>query len=548
MKRLSIGSISAWAFSTGLASSAQDAWAQTSPPPVAQPAPAPAPAPPTPPAPGVQPAPPPAPAPGAPPAARPPLAPPAPAPAPPPTPPAPAAQPAPPAAAPFDPAPSAPSSDIQTPAATVVPPANAPVDAPPPVAPASPSEPPALPPLPPEAGAPWYEGLALSAFVDAYGALDFNFPKAPGQARANPIRAYDNHAGFALNWVGLDVQKDPEPVGGTLSLRFGPGAQRLASACVDADTCDSESALGLAFVKQAFASWKPLDGLTFDLGKFDTIYGAEVADSQYNINYTRGALYWLGQPAYHTGLRVGIDAARSFNIKLLAVNGWNRTVDNNAGKTFGVQGTYRLPKTDGSDDDWLSVALGYLVGPEHGDTQVITCPVGQRFDRSSGCVLSQGSPGDSGVADLGSSNTKGLRHFLDLTAVATPTAALKLLLNASLGIDRARDPADITQFRSATWWGVMAGARYAMNEHFGLAGRIEHYADPDGYTSGFVGNDVVVRTGTLTLDYIPAQQMVVFLDGRADWASKQIFPKAVHDDALSATSVSVTLGAIVSTN
>ncbi len=515
MMRLRNGSISAWALSAVLASSARLA--------LAQPAPA-------------------APAPVAP-AAPAPVAPVAPAPAP-----APGTQPAPPApvAPPADPAPSAPSSSPETPAATVIPPANEPPPVLPPVA-APPAPAPVVPAaLPPPEGAAWYEGLALSAFVDAYGALDFNFPKSPGQTVSNPVRAFDNHSGFALNWVGLDVQKDPAPVGGTLSLRFGPGAQRLASACVDADTCDSESSLGLAFVKQAFVSWKPLSALTLDLGKFDTPYGAEVADSQYNINYTRGVLYWLGQPAYHTGLRVGIDAARSFNIKLLAVNGWNRTIDNNSGKTFGVQGTYRLPKAEGSDEDLLTVALGYLMGPEHGDTRTFVCPPGQTFDRTRGCAVSPNGTGGTGVVDLGSSNTKGLRHFFDLTAVATPIPELKLLLNASVGIDRGRDPANITEFRTAKWWGVMLGARYAVHEKFGIAGRFEHYADPDGYTTGFA-EDVVVRSGTLTLDYIPAEHMVVFLDGRADWSSKYVFPKAVHD-TLSSSAVSLTLGAVVSTN
>jgi hypothetical protein len=403
-----------------------------------------------------------------------------------------------------------------------------------------------VPTAAPEA-ARWYDGLALSAFVDAYGALDFNFPKAPYQSRQNPVRAFDNHSGFALNWAGLDIRKDPAPVGGTLSLRFGPGAQRLASACVDADNCDSEYSIGLANVKQAFVSWKPHSIVTLDFGKFDTPYGAEVADSQYNINYTRGVLYWLGQPAYHTGFRAGIDVARSFNIKVLAVNGWNRTIDNNSGKTFGLQLTYRLPKAADSDEDLLTLALGYLAGPEHADTQTITCPPGQRFDPVRGCVLSQGSTGDSGVADLASSNTDGLRHFLDFAAIATPIPALKLLLNASLGIDNARDPSNITQFRSTSWFGIMAGARYSVAECFGVAGRIEHYSDPDGVTTGFANNDITLRTATLTLDYTPAPQMVLLLDGRLDWASKEIFPKGTHDP-LVASAVSVTLGAVVSTN
>jgi hypothetical protein len=412
--------------------------------------------------------------------------------------------------------------------------------------------------LPPSEDIPWYESISFAAFADGYFGLDFNFPKAPGQARVNPIRAYDRNTGFSLSWVGLDVQKAAEPVGGAISLRFGPTAQRLASdACIDGDTCDGSSSIGLSFVKQAFASWKPGgtgSSVTLDFGKFDTPYGAEVAESQYNINYTRGALYWLGQPAYHTGLRVGIDASRNFNLKLLAVNGWNRTVDNNSGKTFGLQGTLRVPKAAAPDEDMLSVALGYMVGPEHGDSTTIVCGPGTSFDPDTnpdtGCVPDMGSPGGSGVVDRGSANSKGLRHFLDLTLVAQPTDTLKLLLNGSLGIDKVRDGADIGSFVSKTWYGIMAGARVSVAPQFGLAGRVEYYGDPDGFTTGeaiTLGQDLRYVTGTLTVDYAPTEHMILFLDGRLDWASKQVFPKSAHDHDVG-TDVSATLGAVVTTN
>jgi hypothetical protein len=401
-------------------------------------------------------------------------------------------------------------------------------------------------------GAAWYDAITFSAFADAYGAVDFNFPKAPGQTRQNPLRAYDNHTGFALNWVGLDIQKEAAPVGGALQLRFGPGAQRLGAACPDADTCDTDSSVGLANVKQAFVSWKPGSGIvSLDLGKFDTPYGAEVADSQYNINYTRGVLYWLGQPAYHTGLRVGVDPSRSLNLKFLAVNGWNRTIDNNAGKTFGLQGTFRVPVEPASDEDMFTLALGYMMGPEHSDSRLVQCAPGFRFDPvrspATGCVASVNSAGGSGVVDAGSSNTKGLRHFLDLTAVATPLPALKLLLNASLGFDADRSTANANEFKTSSWYGVMVGARYAVTEHFGAAGRFEYYADPDGVTTGFRNNDVRLMTFTATLDYSPAERLVLFLDGRIDHSDKQIFPVATHD-APADTAVSATLGAIVTTN
>lgn len=502
---------------------------------------------------------------------------PAPAPAPAPVQPAPGpaqlapAQPAPAPAQPWQSVPAtAPAAPAAAPGAPGTPP---PAAEPPPVAPApnfgppgAPPEslpppqmdfgvpPPPPPPLPPvETSKPWYEGFSFGAFADAYVAYDFNAPKAPQQARTNPTRAYDTANGFSLSFIGLDVLKTAEPVGGAISLRFGPSATRLNGACVDSDNCDASSSLGLEYVKQAFVSFRPGQGMvTLDLGKFDTPYGAEVAEAQYNINYTRGALYWLGQPAYHTGLRVGIDPDRHVNLKLLAVNGWNRTIDNNAGKTFGLQGTFRAPKLPGSEEDLATVALGYMIGPEHTDSVIKQCGTGEIFDPEqfpeTGC--GPGMDGEtSGVVDRGSANTKGLRHFLDLTAVLTPNEALKVLINGSLGIDNHRTGPDDANFVAATWWGVMAGARFAVDEQLGLGGRVEYFADVDGYALGeglTLGNDVRMVTGTLSADYSPAKPLKFMLDGRLDWSNYQIFPSGERETKGSA--FSLTLGAIVSTN
>ncbi|HET9960160.1 MAG TPA: porin [Polyangiaceae bacterium] len=441
---------------------------------------------------------------------------------------------------------------------TYAPPAFIPTPPPPgnQVPPPAPVSAPTVISAPPEAAAPaWYDGFTIGGFADAYAAVDFNFPKAPGQTRYNPVRAYDTKSGFSLSWVGLDLQKEAKPVGGTLALRFGPTAQTLAAACPDLDTCDADSSLGLSYVKQAFVSFKPggsESSVTLDLGKFDTPYGVEVAESQFNVNYTRGILYWLGQPAYHTGLRVGVDASRNLNLKFLAVNGWNRTVDNNAGKTFGLQGTYRLPRAPGAVEDMLTISVGYLVGPEHGDSKTIVCQPGQRFDLSAnpqtGCVTdSRSTTEQTVVVDRGEANTKGLRHFLDLAVVASPTSALKLLFNASFAVDNDRELADTSKFTSSSWFGVMGGARYALSDAFGLAGRIEYYADPDGVTSGHAGQDLRFVSGTGTLDYSVAQRLRLFLDARLDWSSKKAFPVAAHDPNRG-TSVSAALGAVFMTN
>lgn len=429
-----------------------------------------------------------------------------------------------------------------------------PAPAPAPELPAPPPPPPPLEPLPPlESEAPaaaatetasearWYDGFTLSAFADAYASLDFRFPKGD---RVSPVRAYDSNDGFSLSWVGLDLEKTPDPVGGVIALRFGPTAERLGSACIDGG-CDDE--IGASVVKQAFASWKLGSTVQLDLGKFDTPFGAEVAEAQYNLNYTRGVLYWLGQPAYHTGLRLSADLDRSFALKLLAVNGWNRTIDNNTGKTFGIQGTLRVPSGGESDDDLVTVSLGYLMGPEFDDTVEVVCEPGTTPDPSEpdGCANDPGSPGGTLLADRGSANTKGLRHFVDLTLTAAPTPVLTLVLNGSLGIDNQRSVTDLREFETVLWWGVAAGGRYAVHERAGIGVRGEYFLDRDGYTTGFTGTEISLLTGTLTFDYSPAQAVKLFLDGRFDWSNRQIFPDSVRD--MTGTAITATLGAVFMT-
>src|SRR5262249_32685498 len=102
---------------------------------------------------------------------------------------------------------------------------------------------------------------------------------------------------------------------------FGPAAEILAG---------DDANHGLSFVKQAFATWRPLGAegaLSVDFGKFDGIYGYEVADSQKNVNYTRGLLYTI-QPAFHTGLRASYAFTDVVSGTLFVANGWDRSVDN----------------------------------------------------------------------------------------------------------------------------------------------------------------------------------------------------------------------------
>ncbi len=432
-----------------------------------------------------------------------------------------------------------------------------------PVAPAAPVEPyvepaphvdpePDLPPVDSysQGGDAWYDLIGFSAFVDAYAGYNFNNPKPQfgttfdtSKTPTNTYRAYDSANGFALSWIGVNATYPADPVGATVSLRFGPTATAYGGC--SAGTCDND--VGLQFVKQAFVSWKPGgadSAVTLDLGKFDTPFGVEVAESQFNINYTRGLLYWLAQPLFHTGLRANFAVADAFDFRLLAVNGWNNTIDNNVGKTFGAQGTFHVKNADGAD--MLTASLGYMVGPELPDTRILECNGdGRVFDPASGSCKPGTGDVKSGTIDQASANTEGLRHLIDLAVVADPIDRLRLLLNADFGLAHVyNEQAD--SYDSRSYFGVMGGARLAVTDGFGVAARGEYISDPKGFLAGYDNEKISLVSGTLTLEALPADFLTIKLDGRIDWSNKEIFKQDIRD--LTGKQITATLGVVAHTD
>ncbi|QQR88718.1 MAG: porin [Myxococcales bacterium] len=336
----------------------------------------------------------------------------------------------------------------------------------------------------------WYDAIDFQAFVDAYARLDWNFPKPQTETGMN--RGYDFSNGFSFAWVGLDLSYDSGPVGGSIQLRFGPSVPRLLGGDAVSFSFDN--------VKQAFVSWRPFESLQLDFGQFDTVYGIEVADSQYNMNYTRGTLYFVGQPFYHSGLRARLSLSEMFSLTGLVVNGWNNTIDNNIGKTYGIQLNFDL-------QDTLHAALGYLGGPEQADT-------------------------DDAGAKIPNANEQW-RHFVDVLASIHASEKLSLDVNADLGAE------DIGS-SYAFWWGVMVGARYSFVDSFALALRGEYFSDKDAFLLGVADLDLI--TGTLTLDYQPSKHLIIRLDNRVDMASNNIYPRGTNQ--LEQLSVSSVLGLV----
>jgi hypothetical protein len=370
----------------------------------------------------------------------------------------------------------------------------------------------------------WYDSLKVGAFADAYYSLNFNLPHPEGGSNVglggpggNLLRAYDFNNGLSLHWAGVDATYAYGDFGATVGLRFGPST---------AGYNVNDTFFGAQFLKQAYATWKPLgsDGkLTLDFGKYDQPFGSEVADSQLNINYTRSLLYWLGQPLHFTGLRVDYAFSPAFDLKLFVFNGWNRVVDNNAMQDFGAQ--IMLKPADA-----VTFYLGYTVGAEQPDTIVtstLTAPAG------GGPVTTNVSMARDFAANW------RLRHFVDFVADIHPIPTLRLLANADYGTE------DIGGNVRAAWYGANLVVCYHVTDQFFVAPRGEIYVD-DSFNFG----PNVKRTleeGTLTLGYQPSPNFVIKLDGRADFIDQPFFPSKTLG-ALNQQQYTTTLGVVATTN
>lgn len=424
--------------------------------------------------------------------------------------------PPPPAAAPAAPPPAAP--------AAAPPPAPEPAPPPPVVPAAAPATAPAAAP----AAAPgnWYDKFSADAFADAYGNINWNFPR-PQWGQQN-LHAYDQAQGFSLNQIGFNGSYSSDYVGGTVSLRFGPEAAIYNEPAVTGGTADNS--FGMQNVRQAYATLKPADKITFDLGKWDQPFGSEVPDSQLNFFYTRSLLFQLNQPVFFTGLRFDFAASDAVDLKLFIANGWNNTVDDNAAKTFGGQLMLKPLDT-------LVFYIGGAAGPEQSEFQ--PAPF----------VTPTVVPAAMAPTGLNLAVNGHWREIVDLVIDYNPSSAVSFALNGDF---------DNESFGSGTpsdsWYGVNLGVKFVVADPFAIALRGEYFGDDHGAVVPFNpsggATSTSVESGTITLSYVAASKLTLMLDNRLDIANSEIFATNSSSQGTgnpSKTQFTTTLGAIIAT-
>lgn len=322
-------------------------------------------------------------------------------------------------------------------------------------------------------------GFKLSVFGDAYGAYqtaEVGSPQPGHRAYAANSPAYTAENGFSLSFIGLDASwmSKGDAFGVVTSLRFGPSVPLFHG---------NNPALGIDNLVQGYVTWQPVKGLTLDLGQFGTIFGAEVAESWNNLNYTRGGLYYLMQPFWHTGLRASYAFSDTVTGVLMVVNGVNNISDDDEKPSIGAQVQF-------APNDDFSMAIGGLFA---GDAET---------------------------------DPSGFDTFLDLVVNAS-FGSTSLVFNADYNINADTTLADGTA-GDASFFGVSLAVGQAFSETFGAALRFEFLSDTDNtlYSVAGVEDAVTVQTITLTLDFKPFKgydNFVLRWDNRYETASEDIF-------------------------
>jgi len=334
----------------------------------------------------------------------------------------------------------------------------------------------------PPAAPTFWQSIEFAGFVDGY--YEWAFNKSPLQLRNFDV----NHNSFSLNYAEVSLTKTvSESSRAGFRVDFGAGDTANLVNLYEPGGTDY-----LKYVQQAYVSYlvPAGKGLTIDFGKFVTPAGAEVIENKDNYNYSRGLLFALAIPYYHTGARIGYTVNDKVSVTGFIVNGWNNVRDNNSDKTFGVSLSLKPTAK-------LGVIGNYLVGKEQ-----------------------------SGDAD------GGTRNLFDAVVSYAATGKLSLLGNVDYGSDKVIGT-------GVNWYGVALGARYQTNEHWAFSPRYEVFIDDDAFATG---TSQTVQEITLTGEYKIPAGLIARFEFRTDFSDERYFIK--DDESTSKSQPSIAIGLI----
>ena len=312
----------------------------------------------------------------------------------------------------------------------------------------------------------FFKDVQANAFASFGNNFNFNRPAS----RLNALRVFDANANsFQVDIAELVLQKPIAKVGDV-----GFRVDLVTGSAIPVKTQATGLAIGTgADLQQALLSYiAPLgSGLRLDFGKFVTIHGIEVIEGYdgYNDNYSRSLLFNYAIPFTHTGAIATYTFSSQVTAEVMVVNGWDNAVDNNSGKTVGIQ----LALTPVAP---LSVLLHYMGGPE---------------------------------AD----SSSAVRHLGDIVATYKVSDMLSLGINGDYAVERRASA--VIPGADARWNGVAGYVKISPAPKYFVALRVETMRDEGGTRFG-LGRNTTANEFTVTPTLKVTNNFVVRAEGRYD--------------------------------
>jgi hypothetical protein len=322
--------------------------------------------------------------------------------------------------------------------------------------------------------------FTLSGSIDVYAHTSLGATNAFDTW--GPTTSFADLKGFGLGMANLIASYSGDKAGFTADLVFGPRGR----AALFYGSPDVGSMTGQRIINQLYAFVKVSDGVTLNLGQFNTFVGYEVISPAINANYSTSYLFSNG-PFNHTGVRADFTFGGGMVAKLAIMNPTDML-------EFNPVNTYTIGGQIGNVSDAGGVWLNLLYGDQDG-----------KLDKDDFTGDLDGSAGSLFQADVTLGYTLSDNFYLGFNTSYQTIAAGEAF---TAGGDIEDVDGDATSF-----FGLAVYPKVTMSETFALAFRGEYFstakahvlASPIGTDADGDGNMIAltatgnIKVGGLTI-------------------------------------------------
>lgn len=302
--------------------------------------------------------------------------------------------------------------------------------------------------------------LSLGGYVETY--YQYSFNKPPDNNRPGFIYSHNRHNEFNLNLGYVKASYSAERARANLALAAGT--------YMNANYAAEPGVLKNIFEANAGFKLGKKSDLWLDAGIFPSHIGFESAVSKDCWTLTRSILA-DNSPYYEAGAKLTYNSPnKQWTLAALALNGWQRIqrVNGNSLMSAGTQVQFRPTGR-------TTLNYSTFIGTDKPDSARL------------------------------------IRSYHNFYGQFQLSEKIGLILGLDIGLEEKPGNAS----GSNTWYSPVAILKYALNDHWSMAGRYEYYADKNGViVSSSQPGGFKVTGLSLNLDHKPAENILVRLEFR----------------------------------